>query len=403
MPFHRSFLMVWVRIGLLSFGGPAGQIALMREEIVQRRGWVSAESFQRGLDVAMLLPGPEAQQLATWLGWRLHGVAGGLVAGLSFILPGAFIMTILAAITVMQGETAWVSAMFYGVQAAVLVIVIRAVIGLARKATSGPVGWGLAAASFAALTFTQIAFPVVVGVAGLVGLIAFPREAEPSVQSAGGGAPLRVICIGAGLMLGAGIAVRLLLPEVYFDVAQLFTTAAFVSFGGAYALLPYVAEHAVETYGWLSAPQMLNGLALGEATPGPLILVNLYAGFHAGLAGDGIGGGVLAAALTCLFTFLPSFTLIFAIAPYAEGLGRVPLARAALAGVSAAVIGIIAHLAVYLGGAAFFPIGLAAPEWPKILVFLVFFIWSLWRGVSVTLLISAGALAGIGAYLAGFA
>lgn len=403
MSIDRDFYKVWVKIGLLSFGGPAGQIALMRDQIVMQRNSVSEENFQRGLDIAMLLPGPEAQQLATYLGWRMHGLAGGIIAGLSFILPGAVLMTILAAIAISNGETQWVSAIFYGIQAAVLVIVAKAVFGLMKKAATGPLAWALALAAFAALTFTEASFPLVILAAGVAGFLLFPRGEGEEARVGSWRNSVVTLAIGLSL-IAAGVGLTFLtLPAVYADVATLFTSAAFVSFGGAYALLPYVAEHAVETHGWLSAADMLNGLALGEATPGPLILVNLYAGFHAGFGESGVSGGVLAAALTCLFTFLPSFTLMLSIAPHVDSIGRVPWARAALAGVSAAVVGVIAHLAVYLGQAALFPTGFDAPEWPKIALLAALALWAALRPVPITWLVGAGALSGLLLTFAGIA
>ncbi|MEL7215726.1 MAG: chromate efflux transporter, partial [Pseudomonadota bacterium] len=326
---------LWAKIGLLSFGGPAGQIALMREELVTRRAWVSPESFERGLSVAMLLPGPEAQQLATWLGWRVQGWRGGLLAGLAFILPGALLMIVLAALAACQSQTSWVNALFYGIQPAVLVLVLKAVFGLAQRAATGVASWMLAAAAFGALTFTSAPFPLVIAAAGALGFALFPRVSEDASATSGRWTQsLRVLGFGALLIACSLLVVRAVLPDVFGDIARLFTTAAFVSFGGAYALLPFVAENAVEREGWLTAAEMLNGLALGEATPGPLILVNLYAGFFGGWSDSGVWAGVLGAVLACYFTFLPSFVLVFAIAPHVESLGRVPWARAALAGVS---------------------------------------------------------------------
>ncbi|MGB0497925.1 MAG: chromate efflux transporter [Rubricella sp.] len=398
------FVALWSRIGLLSFGGPAGQIALMQDEVVTRRGWVSEDAFRRGLDVAMLLPGPEAQQLATWLGWRSHGLKGALIAGLAFILPGAVLITALAWLATSGAENPVISALFYGVQAAIIVVVVRATVTLAKRAATGSMHWAVAVLAFAALTFAGVPFPLVILVAGLVGLFALPRPEMPAglPALAAGGVRRSVMTLLTGavlLALGVGLAIALG-GGALLEVAELFITAALVSFGGAYALLPFVAENAVETYGWLTTEQMINGLALGEATPGPLILVNLYAGFHAGLPG-GTGSAVIAAALTCWFTFVPSFTLILAAAPHVEALGRIAWARAALAGVSAAVVGVIAYLAVYFGQAALLPDGFTGPEWPKIVLTLLFAALAFRRGLSVIALVLAGGGAGLALWLAG--
>ena len=392
---------VYVKIGLLSFGGPAGQIALMNEEIVNRRGWIKAEAFQRGLNVAMLLPGPEAQQLATWLGWRLHGVAGGLAAGLAFILPGAALMILLAWVAAAYGNVPFVSALFYGIQPAVLVVVAKALFGIAGRALKGPLHWALALAAFLGIWALGLPFPLIVALAALTGLVlptqdvSVPDAAEP-VRA---GYLTRIVGISLLLIVAVWLAIRLMLGASPFDgVATLFTSAAFVSFGGAYALLPYVADRAVETYGWLSAAQMLNGLAIAEATPGPLILVNVYAGFFAGW---GQGYGVLTAALACFYTFAPSFMLILAAAPYVEAMQRLRWIRKALAGVSAAVVGVVANLTVYLAEAALIPNGISAPEWPKIILLVLFAALTFWRGVPMLWLIGLGAISGVALNLVG--
>ncbi len=389
---------LYAKIGLLSFGGPTAQIALMQEEIVSRRGWVAQDEFQRGLSVSMVLPGPEAQQLASYLGWRLHGIPGGIAAGLAFVLPGAVLMVALAWLAAARGEAPLVAALFYGIQPAVLVLVARALAGLARRALSGRADIALAAGAFAALWLAGLPFPAVVAAAALAGL-AIPRGTGGSAGPAPPAWRFATV-FGAGMALtGTVWALARQARHLPVDaVAGLFTSAAFVSFGGAYALLPYVASHAVETHGWLSAEQMLNGLALAEATPGPLILVNTYAGFFAGWPGD----GVATAALATFFTFAPSFTLILAGAPYVEALAGHRWIRRALAGVSAAVVGVILNLALYLGMAALFPQGLAAPEWPKIALLVGFAGLALaWRGVPMQVLVGGGAAAGLGLHALG--
>ncbi len=404
-PDLRTAWPVYAKIGLLSFGGPAGQIALMQDEIVERRGWVSPPAFQQGLSVAMVLPGPEAQQLATWLGWRLHGLTGGLAAGLAFILPGAILMIGLAWIAAARGDVPLIAAIFYGIQPAVLVIVARAVVSLSRRALSRPSDWALAALAFLGIWAAGLPFPLIILLAALVGLALPDRSAitgdGPTQASKAGFATMLTPLVSLGLTLGVWLGARLTLGADPADgVAWLFTTAAFVSFGGAYALLPYVAERAVETYGWLTATQMLNGLAIAEATPGPLILVNTYAGFFAGWPG-GASQGMATAALATVFTFAPSFMLILTLAPHVEAVISRRWIRAALAGVSAAVVGVVLNLAVYLGEAALLPSGLAAPEWVKIGLLGVFAAAVLWRPFAMHTLVIAGAVIGIALEVAG--
>ena len=284
-------------------------------------------------------------------------------------------------------------------------LVLKAVFGLAQRAATGVAFWILAAAAFGAFTFTSAPFPLVIAAAGALGFALFPRASEDTSATSGRWTQsVRVLGFGALLIAGSLLVVRTVFPDVFDDIARLFSTAAFVSFGGAYAILPFVAENAVEQEGWLTAAEMLNGLALGEATPGPLILVNPYAGFFGEWSACGVWAGVLGAVLACYFTFLPSFVLVFAIAPHVESLGGVPWALAALAGVSAAVIGAIAHLAVYLGQAAFFPEGLSGDvEWPKLALFLAFGAAMAWRPLGLLGLIGGGAAAGLVLGAAGFA
>ncbi len=384
---------VYIKIGLLSFGGPAGQIALMQDEVVDRRAWIPEAAFRQGLSVAMVLPGPEAQQLATYLGWHLHGLRGGLLAGLAFILPGAALMILLAWIAATYGETQLVSALFYGIQPAVLVIVAGAVVKLGRRALRRPADWALAAGAFLALWALGLPFPLVIAAAAACGLLL--KTADTSTTEAAPVKPRHLAAtlgLGIALIAAVWLSIRLALgAEPYDGVATLFTSAAFVSFGGAYALLPYVADRAVETYGWLTATQMLNGLALAEATPGPLILVNTYAGFFA--AGPG-HSGVLTASLATFYTFAPSFMLILALAPYVTAVTGQPLLRRALAGVSTAVVGVILNLAFYLGAAALIPDGPASLELPKTALLIAFAALTLWRNPPMHILVALGALAG---------
>ena len=405
VPVHVA-VPVWIRIGLLSFGGPAGQIALMQDEVVTRRGWISTDSFDRGLAFSMMLPGPEAQQLATWLGWRLHGMIGGLIAGLAFIVPGALLMLVLAWIAAAHGQIPVVAAIFGGVQPVVIALVLAALVKIAGRALQGPAHWALALAAFVAIWLLGVPFPVVIGSAAFIGLF-LPRTDVQSVTKTHGGGTWRhtliTLCIAGAIVGTVYLAVRFTLgPTPYDDVAILFSTAALVTFGGAYAVLPFVADLAVGTYGWLDAEQMLNGLAIAEATPGPLILVNTYAGFFAGWGDGGIVGGMITGVLATFFTFAPSFALILAFAPAVERISDIPWARRALAGVSAAVVGVILNLALFLAHAAFLPDDLQSPQWAKIGLFLIATLAVFVLRIRMIPLISGGILAGLALHWAGW-
>ncbi|PHK96863.1 chromate transporter [Pseudoroseomonas rhizosphaerae] len=356
---------LWWRIGCLSFGGPAAQIALMHREVVEERRWVGEARFLHALNFCMLLPGPEAQQLATYLGWLMHGVRGGLLAGLLFILPGAAVMLALSFLYVTLGTVPAVEALFFGLQCAVLALVVEALVKVARRALHGVLAVALAIGAFLALFALDLPFPLVVGGAALLGA-AFPAA---FVTAGGGGAPAGPPALIDRLLAEdperphrmahgarrAGLAmlalwawpVALLMGTGLFgDIAWFFARMAVVTFGGAYAVLAYVAQEAVENYGWLSAEAMLAGLGLAETTPGPLILVLQFVGFLAGWQ-QGAGSAVAAALLTLWVTFAPCFAWIFLGAPFIERLHAMPRLRGALAAVTAAVVGVIANLAVW--------------------------------------------------------
>ncbi|MEM7188924.1 MAG: chromate efflux transporter [Pseudomonadota bacterium] len=397
-------LPVWIKIGLLSFGGPAGQIALMQDEVVTRRGWVPAESFDRGLAFSMMLPGPEAQQLASWLGWRLHGVGGGLIAGAAFVVPGAALMLLLAWIAAAHGDVPLVAAIFAGVQPVVIALVLAALKKIADRAMKGPLHWALAVVAFAALYFAGLPFPAVIAIAALAGLLIPGAEVPPAAPGRTPWAHVAIALGAAIVLIGAVFAVTGAGAAPFGGVATLFTSAALVTFGGAYAVLPFVAGQAVDVYGWLSPAQMLNGLAIAEATPGPLILVNTYAGFFAGWSHDQTTGTALATgALATFYTFAPSFALILAFAPVVERLYQIGWARRALDGVSAAVVGVIANLVLFLAEASFLPAGLDAPEWPKIVLFLIALPLVFWWRLGMLWLVGFGVLVGVGLYLTGLA
>jgi chromate transporter len=362
---------VWFKIGCLSFGGPAGQIALLHREVVDDRKWVSDRRFLHALNFCHLLPGPEAQQLAIYLGWLMHGPIGGFSAGLLFVIPGAVVMLALSLIYATLGALPVIAALFFGLKSSVLVLVVEAVLRIGRRALKGRVAWTLAGISFAALFVFNVPFPIVVLVAGLIGTLA-PGYFAGGVQGkAKDGPPALLDAVlaadpgraerfarsarMAGLASGALwlLPVVLLLPigGVYADVGWFFSKMAVVTFGGAYAVLAYVAQEAVQGYHWLSAPEMLSGLGLAETTPGPLILVLQFVGFLAGYRApsglSGIPGGIVASVLTLWVTFLPCFTFVFLGAPLLEWLQGNRKLSGALSAVTAAVVGVVANLAVW--------------------------------------------------------
>ncbi len=382
-PTFMEALAFWLKLGFISFGGPAGQIAIMRQELVERRRWISEKRFLHALNYCMLLPGPEAQQLATYIGWLMHRTWGGVIAGGLFVLPGALIMMALAWGYVTFGNTTALQAVLWGIKPAVVALVLFAVYRIASKSLNHAVWWVLAVASFVAVTFLHIGFPWVVLGAGIVGWIT--GELRPKWISGGHGdgkakahAPAVIdddtptpmhahfsFARSLGLVVAfvaLGVAMYALMPnKALADMAEFFTSAALVTFGGAYAVLPYVTQAAVEKYQWLSTAQMMDGLALGETTPGPLILILTFVGYLGGVknavASSPLASGVLAASVVTFFTFLPSFMMIFAGAPFIESTRRSLKLQAPLTGITAAVVGVIASLAVFFAEHTFWPKG----------------------------------------------
>ena len=356
-PTFRDALEVWGKIGLLSFGGPAGQIALMHRVLVDERKWIGEQSYLAALNFCMLLPGPEAMQLATYVGWRLHGTKGGLAAGLLFVLPGAFIMLALSLAYAQFGKLPVAEALFVGIKAAVLAIVVEALIRAARRALKGGADWAIAAAAFAAIFAFGVPFPVIVLAAALVGFLrsgraaraAGPSEALPPVRL---GETARTTLLWLAIWIVPLLLVALIFgsDHVLADIAWFFSKLAVVTFGGAYAVLAYMAQEAVEGYRWLAPGEMLDALGLAETTPGPLILVAEFVGT---LAAWRHGGGtpalmgLLGALVTLWATFAPCFLWIFAGAPYIERLNAEPRLKSALAAVTAAVVGVILNLTVW--------------------------------------------------------
>jgi chromate transporter len=366
LPTFSEATRVWLRIGCLSFGGPAGQIALLHREVVDERNWISDRRFLHALNFCTLLPGPEAQQLAIYLGWLLHGAKGGAVAGLLFVVPGALVMLALSLTYVVFGEIPVVAALFFGIKSAVLVLVIDALLRVGRRALKTRFAWILAAAAFAALFFLNIPFPVVVLTAGLAGYLVPSGFVGVSHGAAKNNAPALLDSVlegdpgRAGRMArsarrgGIASAILWLLPFAFLQrggffagIAWFFSKMAVVTFGGAYAVLAYVAQQAVTHYHWLSPSEMLAGLGLAETTPGPLILVLQFVGFLAGYRESGIGGGVAASALTLWMTFAPCFAFVFLGAPLVERLQGNRQLSGALAAITASVVGVIANLSVW--------------------------------------------------------
>jgi chromate transporter len=384
-PSFAQALRVWLEIGLLSFGGPTGQIALMHRELVEKRRWVSDSRFLHALNYCMLLPGPEAQQLAIYIGWLLHRTWGGIVAGALFVLPGALVMWGISVVYVLFGRLPAMEAVFYGLKPAVIAIVAVAVLRIGRRALRNPVLRGIALLAFVAIFFFKVPFPLILASAALIGFLGGLRWPEFFDATAGhranGNADDAHYVIGDDvihtrpsvtrtLVTAAIWAVMWLLPvlgcvlalgpaHVLTTEGLFFSKAALVTFGGAYAVLPYVAQQAVERYGWLTAPQMLDGLGLAETTPGPLILVLQFVGFLGGwhAPGGGLLLATLAAALTSWVTFVPGFLFIFAGAPFVESSrGNLRLSTA-LSAITAAVVGVILNLAVWFGWHVILPAG----------------------------------------------
>ncbi|WP_270726090.1 chromate efflux transporter [Shimia sp. Alg240-R146] len=405
---------VWWKIGILSFGGPAAQIALMHKEIVEDRSWLSEQQFLNALSFCMLLPGPEAMQLATYAGWRLHGTRGGLIAGLLFVLPGAVVIMMLAAIYSIYGNVPLVEALFYGIKAAVLVIVVEALMRVAKKALSQRVHWIIAGMTFVGLFFLSIPYPLIVLIAGVFGWFMGTPDADGqtigtahvSVRKTIGTIVLWLAIWLLPLMALAGSGA----PELLVEVGMFFSTLAVVTFGGAYAVLAYMAQDVVGHFGWLTAGEVVDALGLAETTPGPLILVTQFVGFLAGFKEGGLLLGLSAAVVALWVTFAPCFLWIFAGAPYIEWISSQPRLRGALKAITAAVVGVILNLSIWFAMHVLFadvsqqklgPITLWRPdietvEWLTVALFLISgFLafrlhWGIIRVLFVAALLGAG-------------
>ena len=414
----------WLKLGFISFGGPTGQIAIMQTELVENRKWISQSRFLHALNYCMLLPGPEAQQLATYIGWLLHKTWGGIVAGALFVIPSIFILWILSFVYAAYGNLPWIAAIFYGLKPAVMAIVAVAVIRIGRKALKNEVMWTLAALAFVAIFFLKVPFPFIILSAGVIGFIGgnFWKSKFNVVGGHAGGGDTSVIgdadriaaahaaifaaCnqsnnnMGRTLVRAAPCSrfVVRLEPHAFSTKAVFFSKAAVVTFGGAYAVLPYVAQQALFHYGWLKPGQMMDGLGLAETTPGPLIMVLQFVGFMGGWQHpQGLPpllAATLGALLTTWATFTPCFLWIFLGGPYIEKLRGNMKLTAALSAVTAAVVGVVLNLAVWFALNALFPSGRI--NWFALVVFLIAFVGMLrWRWQIVPVI--------FGSALAGFA
>ncbi|MBI1171946.1 chromate efflux transporter [bacterium] len=350
----RMLFTAFGRVGLLSFGGPAAQIALMHREMVEDRKWVSEAEYLSALSFCMLLPGPEAMQLATWIGWRLKGVPGGVLAGLLFVLPGAFVVLALSAIYAAFGQVPLVAALFTGVQAAVVAVVIEALLRVSRRALKSRAHWVTALLAFLALFLFGLPFPVVILVAGLYGYISTARGASVMPAAAPWAESGRAVLVWGAVWLVPLVGVIWLAPGIFAQIAIFFSKLAVVTFGGAYAVLAWMSQAVVEDKHWLTLSQMMDGLGLAETTPGPLILVTEFVGFLAGFRHSGWAGGFFGAALTLWMTFAPCFLWIFAGAPWMARLIAAPQLSAALRSITAAVVGVIANLSLWFAAHVFF-------------------------------------------------
>lgn len=342
----------FARIGCLSFGGPAAQIALMHRVILDEKRWVAEPDYLRALSFCMLLPGPEAMQLATWIGWRLHGVRGGLIAGGLFVLPGAAVVLMLSLIYAAFGQVPVVAALFTGVQAAVIAIVIEALLRLSRRALKSREAWLIACAAFAGLFLFKLPFPVIILAAGLWGFFRTAgtrRDPTAPAPPAALARSLRVAALWLGVWLLPLAALILAAPGRLAEIGIFFSKLAVLTFGGAYAVLAWMAQEVVQDKGWLTLPQMMDGLGLAETTPGPLILVNEFVGFMAAHQAGGWTLGLAGAAVALWMTFIPSFLFIFAGSPFIDRLAHMPRLSGALAAITVAVVGVIANLSLWFG------------------------------------------------------
>jgi chromate transporter len=425
-PTFAEALRFWLKLGFISFGGPAGQIAIMHTVLVEKKRWISDAKFLHALNYCMLLPGPEAQQLATYIGWLLHGTRGGLAAGLLFVLPSVFILLALSLLYVTVGTLPALQGVFMGLKPAVVAIILLAMVKIGQKSLLSPLHYAVAVASFIGIFWLNVPFPLLILGAAAVALVArkfFPAPAATAAtQARAAQAEEGYFLTSQSVVPGTGFSVPRLLRQLaatavlwaaplavaaaiasdfkfWRGLSVFFSQAALVTFGGAYAVLPYVAQVSVEKLHWLTQGQMLDGLALGETTPGPLIMVLAFVGFMGGYThfGGSLALGALGLLATTYYTFLPSFVFILVGAPLIERTQHNASLKAVLSIVTAAVVGVVLNLGVYLGRAVLFPtghFGLAQLHWPS-LVWLLVSLFALYR-LKVNMILWIGISAGAG-------
>jgi chromate transporter len=433
-PGHVTFaaaLRFWTYLGFVSFGGPAGQIAIMHRELVERRAWISERRFLHALNYCMVLPGPEAQQLATYIGWLLHGTWGGIVAGGLFVLPSLFILVALSWIYVTYGSVPAVAAVLYGVKPAVVAIVLAAAWRIGTRALRHPALWALAAAALLSLALFGAPFPAVIIAAGLIGFFGgriAPKVFDAPLHPPAKGTPERAIIdddtpppaharfsaarlvhVIATFVLIWAVAFGALVAVLGWDndltrMGRFFTQAAFLTFGGAYAVLPYVVQAAVEAYGWITAPQMMDGLALGETTPGPLIMIVAFVGYVGAVTKHVFGdasflAGAAGATVATFFTFLPSFLFILAGGPLVERTRDEPHLTAPLTAITAAVVGVIVNLALFFAWHVFWPEG--RPDFASIAIAAIAIVLLVWKRLGVIPVVLGSGAAGLALWAAG--
>jgi len=428
--FFEAFL-YWLKLGFISFGGPAGQISMMHQELVEKRRWISEHRFLHALNYTMVLPGPEAQQLATYIGWLMHGVWGGIAAGILFVLPSLFILSGLTWIYLEYGDVTMVAGILYGIKPAVTAIVVFAAYRIGSRALSNNVLRGMAVLAFVAIIALDIPFPYIVLMAGLIGYAGSHYAPEkfragahhsesnkiygPAIIDDNTPIPTHALFkwsrIIAFAFIGLGIAAVVLayLVNAYgwngtlTQMSIFFTKAALVTFGGAYAVLPYVYQGGVEQYAWLNGTQMIDGLALGETTPGPLIMVVAFVGFVGGWTKEIFGpdmlplAGAAGACVATLFTFLPSFLFILLGGPAIEATRHDIKFTAPLTGITAAVVGVVLNLAVFFAGHVLWPQGIDGQfEWFSAVIGIAAFIALFKYKVGIVQVIAACAVIGLG-------
>ncbi|WP_353165553.1 chromate efflux transporter [Acinetobacter sp.] len=429
VPFWQAFLF-WLKLGFISFGGPAGQIAVMHQELVEQKRWISEKRFLHALNYCMLLPGPEAQQLATYIGWLMHRTAGGIIAGVLFVLPSLFILIALSWIYIKFGNVPIVAGIFYGIKPAVVAIVFHATFRIGSRSLKNKFLWTVAALAFVAIFFFNLPFPVIVLSAAIIGYLTSKKypdfftgagthqqnqknygpaliddDTPPPEHARFSWKYLGKILVVAGVLWSAPMLVLILnfgWDHSYTQMAWFFTKAALLTFGGAYAVLPYVYQGAVNFYGWLSPTQMIDGLALGESTPGPLIMVVAFVGFLGGFNHILLGSdhtflaGVLGAVIVTWFTFLFSFIFILAGAPFIESTHNELKFTAPLTSITAAVVGVILNLALFFSYHVLWPNGFNHGfNYEAMFIAVIAFIALFYFEVKVMKVILASALCGL--------